>query len=96
MLCIFKRKKKDDFVTSNPEIDVDSDLIEVFMNSSEDKCGELYYKKGCFTYIIIEKLFDDYEGNMHYYWCPAQTSASFFDSKEKAIEEIMSIIESKE
>ncbi len=96
MLGIFKRKKKDKNVINNPEINVDFEPIEVFMNSCEDKCGELYYKNGCFTYLIMEKTFDDYDGNMHYYWGPAKTSASFFDTKEKAIDEIMSIIESKE
>lgn len=96
MFGFFKRKKKNEIVIDNSEINVDSDPIEVFMNSSKDKYGELYYKNGCYTYIIMEKLFDDYEGHMHYYWCPAQAPASFFDTKEKAIEGIMSIIESKE
>ncbi len=71
----------------------DSTPTETFMNSRKDKCGELYYKNGCFTYVVMEKLFDDYEGHRHYYWSPAQTPASFFDTKEKAVEEILSEIE---
>lgn len=66
------------------------------MNSSKDKCGELYYKNGCFAYIILEKLFDDYEGHIRFYWTHAKSSASFFDTKEKAIAKIMSIIEPHE
>ena len=97
MFGFFKRKKKDKFETDNFEINIDIDIepIEVFMNSSEDKCGELYYKNGYYTYKIIEKLTDDYEGKIHYYWCPTQTAASFFDTREKAIEEIMSNINVK-
>ena len=86
------KKKKDEFELVDTEINIDSESIEVFMNESENKCGELYFKNGCYTFKIIEKLSEDYEGRIHYYWCPAQATASFFDTKEKAIKEIMSII----
>lgn len=96
MLGIFKRKRKKELEKNISEIDVVSEPIEVIMNRDEDKCGEVYYRNGYFTYIIMEKLFDDFEGNKHYYWCPAKTSVSFFNTKEKAIKEIMSVIESEE
>ncbi len=86
------KKKKDEFEFFDTEIIIDSEPIEVFMNESENKCGELYCKNDCYTYKIIEKLSDDYEGRISYYWCPTQTTASFFDTKEKAIKEILSII----
>lgn len=41
------------------------------------------------------KLSDDYEERIHYYWCPKQTTASFYDTKEKAIKEIMLIIKER-
>ncbi len=96
MFEFLKRKKQGEKLTDNPEITVETEPIEVFMNSREDKCGELYYKNGCFSYLITEKLFDDFEGRIRYYWCPVQTTASFFDTREKAIAEIMTIIETKE
>ena len=85
-------KKKNEFKFVDTENSIDLEPIEVFMNESENKCGELYFKNGCYTFKIIEKLSEDYEGRIHYYWCPAQATASFFDTKEKAIKEIMYII----
>ena len=87
-----RRKKKDDFEINIPEAYTYLEPIETFMNNNEDKCGELYYKNGYFTYKILEKLIDDYDGKEYYYWTPAQTTASFFDTREKAIEEIISVI----
>ena len=86
------KKNKDVCEFINTETNVDEEPIEVFMNENENKCGELYYKNGYYTYEIIEKLSDDYEGRINYYWCPVKTTASFFDTKEKAIKEIMYII----
>ena len=98
MFDFFRRRKRriDDFETNTSERCIDLEPIETFMNSSEDKCGELYCKNGCFTYIIMEKLIEDYNGSEYHYWSPAQTTASFFDTREKAIDSIMSIIEEKE
>lgn len=86
------KKKKDEFEFIETEINIDSEPLEVFMNESENKCGELYYKNGYYTYKIIEKLSDNFEGAIYYYWCPTLTTASFFDTKDKAIKEILSII----
>lgn len=94
MFSFFKRKNKDISESNNSEVSLDTDVepIEVFTNSSENKRGELYYKNGYYTYKIIEKLSDNYEGEIYYYWCPILTTASFFDTKDKAIKEILSII----
>lgn len=70
--------------------------IEVFTNSENTKSVELYYKNDTFTYTVFEKLSDNYEGSVIYYWCPTSQTASFFDTKEKAIAEIKSIIEAEE
>lgn len=45
--------------------------------------------------MIEEKQCDDIEGKVYYYWCPCTYTASYFDTREKAIEDIMSIIERK-
>lgn len=76
-------------VTANPED------IEIFVNSDKDKFAELYYKNGGYTYTIEEKLCDDFEGKVYYYWCPGTYTASYFDTREKAIQSIISIIERK-
>ncbi len=76
-------------VTANPE------AIEIFINSDKDKFAELYYRHGNYTYTIEEKHCDDFEGKELYYWCPGTYTASCFDTREKAIENILSIIERK-
>ncbi len=58
-----------------------------------NKYAELYYKNGVFTYQISEKFSEEFDGNIRYYWCPTTQTASFFDTREKAIKEILSIIE---
>lgn len=94
-----KLKNKEDINSDNtykipflePEVTADSEAIELFVNTSKDKFAELYYKYDGYTYYITEKRFDEYDDN--YYWCPAMYTASYFDTREKAIAEIMSIIE---
>ena len=93
MFKIFKRKKKNENTMIDTGANAYLEPIEVFMNESKNKCGELYFKNGCFTFTISEKLFDDYEGCVRYYWTPVNSSSSFFDTREKAVAEIMSIIE---
>ena len=94
-MLIFLKKIIDKIKTNNSKIDIENEPLEVFMNERENKCVELYYKNGCYTYEIFEKLSDDYEGRIQYYWCPKQTTASFYDTKEKAIKEIMLIIKER-
>ena len=48
------KKKKDEFEFIETEINIDSEPLEVFMNESENKCGELYCKNGCYTYKILK------------------------------------------
>ena len=92
MLNFFKKKeKKED--TNEPEISIDPNAIEIFINSDNNKYAELYCKNGIFTYQISEKFSEEFDGNIHYYWCPTTQSVSFFDTREKAIKEILSIIE---
>ncbi len=76
-----------------PSVSADPEAIEIFISSDKDKFAELYYKNGGYTYTIEEKRFDEFEGQRHYYWCPGTYSASFFDTREKAIEDILSTIE---
>lgn len=76
-----------------PSVSADPEAIEIFINSDGNKFAELYYKNGGYTYTIEEKRFDEFEGQRHYYWCPATYTASFFDTREKAIEDILSTIE---
>lgn len=97
------RNKKEDIIpnTDNiiqglePSVTVNPEAIEVFINSDKDKFAELYYKNGGYTYMIEEKHCDDFEGKVYYYWCPGTYTASYFDTREKAIEDIISIIERK-
>lgn len=100
--CYIKlRDKKEDTILNKnyiiqglePLVTADSEAIEIFVNSDKDKFAELYYKNGSYTYMIEEKHCDDFEGKAYYYWCPGTYTASFFDTKEKAIDEILSIIE---
>lgn len=78
-----------------PLISADPEAIEVFINSDKDKFAELYYKNGVYTYTIEEKHCDDFEGKAYYYWNPGTYTASYFDTREKAIKDIISIIERK-
>lgn len=75
-----------------PSVTADPEAIEIFINSAKDKFAELYYKNGGWTYTIEEKHIDDYDGK-YAYWCPGQYTASFFDTREKAIADILSILE---
>ena len=76
-----------------PLVTADPEAIEIFINSDKDKFAELYYKNKGYTYMIAEKHYDDYEEK--YYWCPGTYTASYFDTRERAIEDIISIIERK-
>lgn len=77
-----------------PSVTADPEAIEIFINSDKEKFAELYYKNGGYTYTIEEKHCDDLE-EKEYYWCPGIYTASYFDTREKAIEDIISIIERK-
>ena len=92
MFNFFKKKKKKED-TNEAEIVIDPNAIEIFINSDKNKYAELYYKNGVFTYQISEKFSEEFDGNNCYYWCPTTQSVSFFDTREKAIKEILSIIE---
>lgn len=74
-----------------PLVTADPEAIEVFINSDKDKFAELYYKNKGYTYVILEKHYDDCEEK--YYWCPGTYTTTYFDTREKAIEDIISIIE---
>ena len=100
--CYVKLRDKEDTNILNkndiiqglePLVTADPEAIEIFVNSNKDKFAELYYKNGSYTYTIEEKHCDDFQGEFHYYWCPGTYTASFFDTKEKAIDKILSIIE---
>lgn len=93
-------KKEDTVLNKNdiiqglePLVIADPEAIEIFINSNKDKFAELYYKNGSYSFKIEEKHCDDFEGKVCYYWCPGTYTASFFDTKEKAIDEILSLIE---
>lgn len=88
-----KNPKQVSAVVINSAIDVDPNVIEVIVNDSEDKCAEIICKNGCFTYRVKEKLFDDYDGQIYWYWAVMPNTASFFDTKEKAVEEALSVIQ---
>ncbi len=107
LLGLFRYKKEEVIPNGNdtiqgdviqgldPLVTADPEAIEIFINSDKDKFAELYYKNGGYTYMIEEKQCDDIEGKVYYYWCPCTYTASYFDTREKAIEDIMSIIERK-
>lgn len=89
---MFRPKALSPLPTTDPEICPDPDALEVFINEKRDKYAELYCRNGIFTYMIHEKCVDDYYGPQYYYWCPAATPASFFGSREVAVQEIRSIL----
>lgn len=98
----FKKKKvikenlNPNIAKVEPKITVDPDALEVFINSNEDKYAELFFENGVYTYTIFEKSFDDFEGNIFYYWLPSSNYGGYFDTREKAIKEIVSYIECEE
>lgn len=78
---------------TDPAIYMDPDAIEIFINSDQDQYAMLYHKHGAFTFSIYEKRSDEFNGVTSYYWCDNRKTASFFDTKENAIREILSLIE---
>lgn len=102
LLNLRRDKKEDTDLNKNyiiqglePVVAADPEAIEIFINSDKDKFAELYYRHGSYTYAIEEKHCDDFEGKELCYWCPGTYTASYFDTREKAIENILSIIERK-
>lgn len=89
---IFRKKPPSPPPTTDPEICPDPEALEVFINDNRDKYAELYCSNGTFTYLIHEKCVDDYYGPQYYYWCPVSTNASFFGSREAAVQEILSFL----
>lgn len=74
-----------------PPLAPDPEAIEIFVNRGQDKVAELYYKNGVYTYRIKEKCKGDMEGTA--FWGPGEDTESVFDTREKAIHEILSQIE---
>ena len=73
---------------NDPPIEPDSNAIEIAVNKEKTLYFEIYEKDGVYTYCAFKKDFDDYNGNHYFYWTPCyEQGKSFFDTKEKAIEQ---------
>lgn len=78
-----------------PVVTADPEAMEVFINSDKDRFAELYYEHGGYTYTMMEKHSDDSDGTAGSYWCPGTYTASYFDTREKAVRDILSRMEGK-
>lgn len=79
--------------TNVPTKKPDDDAIEV-IDISEDCYIEIFEKNNVYTYVIIEKDFDEYDGRYYYYWTESEKYArsGFYDTKEKAVQSAMEIL----
>lgn len=84
---IWQYNKSKGCFTNVPPKTPDNDAIEV-IDISEDWYIEIFKKNNVYTYIIMEKDFDEYDGRYHYYWTPSVKTApsGFYDTKEKAVQ----------
>lgn len=81
-------KYKNTFTTTQPW-KPDPNAIEVIKIA--DKYIEIYEKSSVYTFTIWHTDYDDYYGM--YYWVPIDNgAASFFDTKEKAVEAAREIL----
>ncbi len=78
---------------NNPPPHYDPEAIEVIKSADGNRYIEILEKNNVFTFRVMQKEVDDYENSFFHYWCPViDKGISFFDTKEKAIAEAMSII----
>lgn len=85
-------KSKGCFINSPPKTP-DDDAIDV-IDISENLYVEIYEKNNVYSYIIMEKDFDEYEGRYHYYWTVSENYAhsGFYDTKDKAVQSAMEVL----
>ncbi len=77
----------------NPPPPYDSDAIAIIKSDDKNKYIEIFEKDGVFKYCVTQKCLEEYDGAKYYYWCPVNTgSCSFYDTKEKAIDEAKKLL----
>lgn len=82
--------KSKGYFTNSPPKTPSLDAIEV-IDISEDLYIEIYKKNNMYSYVIMEKDFDEYDGMLYYYWTPSVKTApsGFYDTKDKAVKSAM-------
>lgn len=87
---IWQYNKSKGYFINLPPKTPDSDAIEV-IDFSDDWYIEIFEKNNVYTYVIMEKDFDEYDGRYHYYWTPSVKTApsGFYDTKDKAVNAAM-------
>lgn len=87
---ILQYNKSQGCFTNVPTKTSEDDAIEV-IDISENLYVEIYEKNNVYSYVIMEKDFDEYEGRYHYYWTVSEKYArsGFYDTKDKAVQAAM-------
>lgn len=82
------------FDKKNPPPPYENNAIEI-IKIDNNKYIEIFEKDGVYTNSVMQKCFDEdsYDGTKYFYWCPIDNkTSSFYDTKEKAIEEAKKLI----
>lgn len=90
---IFRYEKSKGCFINIPPKTPDNNAIEV-IDFSDDWYIEIFEKNNVFTYVIMEKDFDEYDGRYYYYWTPSVKTApsGFYDTKDKAVQSAIEIL----
>lgn len=93
---IWQYDKSKGCFTNNPPKKPSEDAIEV-IDINEDCYIEILKNNKAYTYVVMEKDFDEFDGNYYYYWAPSTKAllSGFYDTKDKAIQSAMEFLNNK-